>query len=75
MDKTRYQIHKRCGTLERLRGDEISRLIAKTYPLSTQIALLMDKDMKPEEFKEYLKFREECKGAVDLELRRLSEEP
>jgi len=65
MDKKRYLIHKRNGTLERFRGDEISRLIRKKYPLSAQIALLMDREAKPEEFEEYQAYRAECKSRVD----------
>jgi hypothetical protein len=74
MDKKRYLIHKANGTLERFRGDEISRLIRKKYPLSAQIALLMDRDTKPEEFKEYQAYRQECKEKVDAEIEKIKAE-
>ena len=65
MDKKRYLIHKASGSLERFRGDEISRLIRQKYPLSAQIALLMDKETKTQEFEAYQAFRAECKAEVD----------
>lgn len=66
--KENYECAKRNGDLERFRGDEISRRIAKVYPLSAQIALLMDKDEKPEEWKEYQAFREKVKAEVDADI-------
>lgn len=66
--KENYECAKRNGDLERFRGDEISRRIAKVYPLSAQIALLMDKDEKPEEWEAYQAFREKVKAEVDTEI-------
>ena len=63
--KTKYLLAKKNGRAEQFRGDEISRRIAKRYPLSAQIALLMDKDAKPFEFAEYQTFRAKCKEEVD----------
>lgn len=63
--KTKYLLAKKNGRDEQFRGDEISRRIAKRYPLSAQIALLMDKDTKPFEFAEYQTYRAECKAEVD----------
>ena len=66
--KTKYLLAKKNGIVERFRGDEISRRIAKKYPLSAQIALLMDKDIKPEEWSAYQAFRAEVKAQVDAEI-------
>lgn len=63
--KTRYLLAKKNGQVERFRGDEISRRIAKEYPLSAQIALLMDKDLKYNEWVEYQTFRVKVKQEVD----------
>lgn len=68
MNKEKYLLAKKNGLVERFRGDEISRRIAKEYPLSAQIALLMDKDEKPEEWKAYQAFREKVKAEVDAEI-------
>lgn len=69
-----YEHSKANGTLELIRGDEISRLIRTRYPLSAQIAILMDRDTKPAEFAAYQAFRAECKAKVDAELARLETE-
>lgn len=68
MEKYKYDLAKANGTLERFRGDEISRRIGKKYPLSAQIALLMDKEAKTAEFAEYQAFREAVKAEVDAEI-------
>lgn len=68
MDKTKYMLAKKNGLQERFRGDEISRRIAKKYPLSAQIALLMDKDEKPTEWEAYQAFRASVKAEVDAEI-------
>ena len=68
IDKNKYILAKANGLEERFRGDEISRRIAKKYPLSAQIALLMDKDEKPEEWATYQAFRERVKAEVDAEI-------
>ena len=73
IDKVQYEIAKASGTLDLLRGDEISRLIRTKYPLSAQIAILMDRDSKPSEYAEYQAFRAECKAKVDAEMGALKE--
>jgi len=71
VDRDKYELAKTNGVLEKLRGDEISRRISKRYPLSAQIALLMDKDEKPEEWATYQTFRASVKAEVDAELAQL----
>ena len=66
--KTKYLLAKKNGQVERFRGDEISRRIAKEYPLSAQIALLMDKDTKADEWATYQAFRAQVKDDVDKEI-------
>lgn len=66
--KTKYLLAKKNGQAERFRGDEISRRIAKEYPFSAQIALLMDKDEKPDEWNAYQVFRASVKEAVDADI-------
>lgn len=71
--KTKYLLAKKNGQVERFRGDEISRRIAKEYPLSAQIALLMDKDEKPIEWQIYQDFRAKVKSEVDLEIAKIAD--
>ena len=66
-----YEQAKANGMAEQIRGDIISKRISVKYPLSAQIALLMDKDTKPTEFAEYQAFRESVKAQVDAELAEL----
>ena len=72
IEKDKYLLAKKNGLLERLRGDEISRRIAKEYPLSTQIALLMDKETKVDEWEAYQAFRNKVKIEVDIEIKSLN---
>lgn len=74
MDKEKYLLAKKNGQVERFRGDEISRRIAKEYPLSAQIALLMDKDKKSDEYDVYQVFREKIKQEVDVEINKIEME-
>lgn len=67
-NKENYDLAKKNGDIERFRGDEISRRIAKKYPLSAQIALLMDKDLKYNEWVEYQAFRQNVKDEVNAEI-------
>ena len=74
MDKTKYLLAKKNGIVEKFRGDEISRRISKQYPLSSQIAILMDKDTKPSEWNAYQEFRAKVKAEVDKEISVLEKE-
>ena len=72
--KEQYELAKATGMLEQLRGDLISTRISAKYPLSAQIALLMDKDTKATEFAEYQAFRANVKAQVDALLDALENE-
>lgn len=74
IEKDKYLLSKKNGLFECLRGDEISRRIAKKYPLSAQIALLMDKDFKYTEWAEYQAFRKQIKIDVDNEITAIESE-
>lgn len=74
IERYKYILADKNGLLERLRGDEISRRIAKEYPLSAQIALLMDKDSKTEEWEKYQAFRQKIKAEVDAEIEEVASE-
>lgn len=74
IEKDKFLLAEKNGLLDRFRGDEISRRIAEEYPLSAQIALLMDKDVKPEEWESYQAFRNKIKAEVDIEIKALNSE-
>ena len=54
--------------MEDFRGDEISRRISRVYSLSAQISIIMDKDIKYNEWIEYQTFRSNIKIEVDNEI-------
>ena len=74
IEKNKLLLAEKNGLLERFRGDEISRRIAKEYPLSAQIALLMDKDEKADEWNAYQSFRSKVKAEVDAEIEAIIKE-
>jgi hypothetical protein len=49
---------------EAIYGAEIERRIRKRYSLSAELAILRQRDTKPEEFAAYNAFAEECKAEV-----------
>ena len=72
-NKENYECAKQNGVLEKFRGDEISRRIAKEVPLSEQIAILMDKDTKPEKFAKYQTLRMKVIVSVDEDIKAFEE--
>lgn len=46
---------------ERIYGTEVEKLLRKKYSLSEELAILRQRDTKPEEFAEYYAYVEECK--------------
>lgn len=73
MDKAKYELAKKNGKLEKFRSDEISKRISAKYSFSNQIAILMDKDTKPDEWNAYQEFRAKVKAEVDEEFNALEE--
>ena len=68
MEKIKWEMAKKNGLAERYRGDEISKRIADKYNVNDQLALLMDKDSKPDEWNAYQDFRAKVKDEVDAEI-------
>ncbi len=53
---------------EAIYGAEIEKRIRKRYSLSAELAILRQRDTKPEEFEKYNAFVEQCKSEVKAEL-------
>lgn len=51
-------------TWEALYEREIEKLIRKKYSISAELAILRQRDSKPDEFKAYNEYAEECKAKV-----------
>lgn len=49
---------------EAIYGAEVEKRIRKRYSLSAELAILRQRDTKPEEFAAYNAFAEECKAEV-----------
>lgn len=53
---------------EAIYGAEIEKRIRKRYSLSAELAILRQRDTKPEEFAAYDAFVEQCKAEVKKEM-------
>ena len=49
---------------QRIEAEHINDLIRERYSLSDELAILRQRDEKPEEYKEYFAFCEDCKKQV-----------
>lgn len=70
IDKITYLIHRRNGTLAVYREKLILDEIRKKYPfVEREIAILRQKDEKPEEYVDWYNYNENCKARVDTALK------
>lgn len=53
--------------------DEVNRLIRLKYSLSDELAILRQRDTKPDEFKAYNDYVEECKATAKEKLKKYEE--
>lgn len=49
-------------------GEKVEELIRERYTISDEIAILRQRDTKPEEFAEYNAFAEECKAKAKISI-------
>ncbi len=49
-------------------GNQVNDLIRRRYSLSEELAILRQKDEKPDEYRTYFAFCEECKANAKLEM-------
>lgn len=54
-------------------GNQVNDLIRRRYSLSEELAILRQKDEKPDEYRAYFAFCEECKSNAKLELSQLKQ--
>lgn len=62
------------GTLATFRDRAIEREIGKTYTVGAQIATLYNRDVHPDEYEAYQRYRAECKSKVDADMATLATE-
>lgn len=61
---------KNPDTYEAYRSQLIEKMIEKRYSPRQEIAILRQKDSKPDEYKEYFEYVEHCKSMVNKELQK-----
>ena len=71
--KDKLILAEKNGTLAKVYGDLVNDLIRSRYTISEELALLRQKDEKPEEYAAYYAFVEECKQAVKAEKEAINE--
>lgn len=54
-------------------GTQVNDLIRRRYSLSEELAILRQKDEKPDEYRAYFAFCEECKAKAKVELSQLKQ--
>ena len=68
MNKTEIRLSKLNHTEQEDYVSEVERLIRKRYSISAELAILRQRDTKPEEFTEYNTYVEQCKSKIKEEL-------
>jgi hypothetical protein len=56
------------GTTSAIYGQEVNRLIRERYSIADELAILRQRDEKPEEFKAYCEFAEACKDVARAQM-------
>lgn len=62
------RLAKKNGHINELYESEIIKRIRKKYSINQELAILRQRDTKPEEFAEYNAFVEQCKSEVKKEI-------
>ena len=68
MNEVERNLSKLNGTLDDLYEKEVNGRIRKRYSLSREMAILRQRDTKPEEFAEYNAYAEQCKAEAKAEV-------
>ena len=68
MDNVEKRLSRLNGTVESDYVKEVERLVRKRYSISAELAILRQRDTKPEEFAEYNEYVEKCKVYIKHEL-------
>lgn len=62
------ELLKAHGDLEELYGELVTNYIRERYTLDSELAILRQRDTKPEEFAEYDRYAEACKTRAKEEI-------
>lgn len=64
MNAHEIELAKKNGTIDRIKSRLVDEKIRKKYSVSEQIALLRQRDEKPEEYAAFYEYAEACKAEV-----------
>ena len=67
MNSIEKRLSRLNGTVENDYMEYVDRLIRRKYSVSAELAILRQRDTKPEEFAEYNAYAEECKARAKRE--------
>ena len=67
MTEIELRLSRLNGTLESDYATLVEKKIRRKYPLSSELAILRQRDTKPEEFAEYNAYAEACKNEARAE--------
>lgn len=68
MTRLMIKLARMNGTLDRLYADEVNRRIRRHYSQADELAILRQRDSKPEEFAAYNEYAEQCKAEAKAAL-------
>ena len=68
MNSIKKRLARLNGTVDKLYVAAVDGMIRERYSISAELAVLRQRDTKPEEFSEYNAYVEKCKAAVKAEL-------
>ena len=68
MTNRERRLAERNGVLDRLYSETVVALIREQYTMADELAILRQRDEKPEEFAAYNAFTEECKVKAKIEV-------
>ena len=68
MESYKIELAKKNGTQARLYPQLVEELIGEKYSIGAQIAIIRQKDEKPEEYQEFFDYAEYCKIMAKMQL-------
>ena len=66
MKEREKKIFEKNGVLDKVYGQEVSRLIRERYSLDEEFAISRQRDTKPEEWAEFNAYCEQCKAEAKI---------
>lgn len=68
MTEAERKLMQKNDEMERIKAYKINRIIRRKYSISAELAVMRQRDTKPEEFEEYFAYVEACKEKVKMDM-------